>query len=40
MTYVIEGRVNIVTKRKALIYQVRPYKISKYGRIMKYRRVR
>ena len=39
MTYIIEGRANIVTKRKALIYQTkRPYQISQYGRVMLYRR--
>jgi len=37
-TYVIEGRANIVIKRKALIYQApKPYQISKYGRIVLYR---
>ena len=38
MGYAIMGRANTVIKHKALIYQVKPLRISKYGRIMLYRR--
>ena len=36
MGYAIMGRANTVIKYRALIYQVKPVQVSKYGRIIKY----